>query len=282
MILNKWAHLGKVIGIVVVAFSMILPGLPLSKLMGFEINEMAAARFSPSLPKVTLFLTLAGLYFLVIYLAQRYLHRTSFRTLGFQNLMIRQAIVAFFIGVIINLIPFITIILTADNMVYGSTIPPGTSMLRIVAAYTYFFIVFLNVNSIGEELVFRTYPLEQMMSKPRMLPITIVVLAIMFALLHFIVREPSLNGFFMLSLTSIFYSLIYLNWRSIWVLVGVHNGMNFSNLTFSENWEMGGLFTWNGDAMVGLSVYLNIYHFAVPIVAIVFLYWLYRRRCAAS
>ena len=274
---NKWIHLVKVIGTIVVAFSMIMIGLPFSKLLGFEINEMAASRFSPSTPKVTLFLTLTALYFLVIYLAQRYVHRTSFRTLGFQSPMIRQALVAFFIGVTINLIPFIAIILTADNMVYGSTIPEGTSVLRVVVAYAYFFIVFLTVNSIGEELVFRCYPIEQIKDKPRMLSMVIVLVAIIFALVHFIVREPSLNGFFMLSLTSIFYSLIYLNWRSIWVLVGIHNGMNFSNLTFSENWEMGGLFTWNGDAMAGLSVYLDIYHFAVPIIAIVFLYWLFRR-----
>jgi membrane protease YdiL (CAAX protease family) len=274
---NKWIHLVKVIGTVVVAFSMIMIGLPISKLAHFEINEMAAARFSPSWPKVALFLGLTVLYFLVIYLSQRFVHKAPFRTLGFKDAMIRQALVAFLIGATINLIPFLVTILTAQNMAYESSVPDGTPLLRVAAAYAYFFFIFLTVNSIGEELVFRCYPIEHFQESPRTLSFVIVLFAVLFALLHFIVREPSWRGFFMLSLTSIFYSLIYLNWRSIWVLVGIHNGMNFVNLTFSENWEMGGLFTWNGDGMVGLSVYLDIYRYAVPVVGIAILFILFRR-----
>jgi len=274
---NLWVHLAQVIVTVIAAFSMIMFGLPISKLLNFEISEMAASRFSPSIPKVALFLTLTVMYFLVIYLSQRYVHKAPFRTLGFERPLLKKALVAFLIGVIINLVPFLLIILTAKNMEYGSAVPLGTSLVRVVAAYAYFLLVFLTVNSIGEELVFRTYPIEQFIHRPRILPFIMVLVAILFALLHFIVREPSLSGFFILSLTSIFYSLIYLNWRSIWVLVGIHNGMNFINLTFSENWEMGGLFTWNGDGLPGLSIYIDIYHYAVPIGAIIFLIWLFRR-----
>jgi membrane protease YdiL (CAAX protease family) len=279
---NIWIHLLSVSGTVIVAFSMIMIGLPISKLLHFEINEMAAAGFSPSWPKVALFLGLTVLYFLVIYSSQRFIHKAPFRTLGFKNPMIRQALVAFLIGVTLNLIPFLVTILTAQNMVYGSAIPEGTQLLRITAAYAYFFLIFLTVNSIGEELVFRCYPIEHFQAKPRILAAVIVLMAVLFALLHFIVREPSWRGFFILSLTSIFYSLIYLNWRSIWVLVGIHNGMNFVNLTFSENWEMGGLFTWNGEGMAGLSVYLDIYRYAVPLVSIVILYILFRRSLAVQ
>lgn len=274
---GTWPHLLAVSGTVIVAFSMIMFGLPFSKLAGFEINEMAAARFSPSVPKVTLFVGLTLLYFLVIYLSQRFVHRAPFRALGFRETMLKSAIVAFFVGIALNLIPFLVTILTAKNMVYGSAIPDGTSLVRVLAAYAYFFVVFLTVNSIGEELVFRCYPIEHFQSKSRILAVVIVLMAVLFAVLHFIVREPSLHGFFMLSLTSIFYSLIYLNWRSIWVLVGIHNGMNFINLTFSENWEMGGLFTWNGEGMAGLSVYLDIYRFAVPVVGIIILYFRFRQ-----
>jgi len=274
---NQWIHLLSVSGTVIVAFSMIMIGLPISKLLHFEINEMAAARFSPSWPKVALFLGLTVLYFLVIYSSQRFIHKAPFRALGFQNRMIRQALVAFLIGITINLIPFLVTILTAQNMVYGSAIPEGTPLLRVAAAYAYFFFIFLTVNSIGEELVFRCYPIEHFQDKPRTLFIVIVLVAVLFAVLHFIVREPSWRGFFMLSLTSIFYSLIYLNWRSIWVLVGIHNGMNFINLTFSENWEMGGLFTWNGDGMTGLSVYLDIYRYVLPVVGIALIFYKFRR-----
>ncbi|RKZ68506.1 MAG: hypothetical protein DRQ48_08655 [Gammaproteobacteria bacterium] len=273
----SWRHVAIVAGTVIVAFSMILIGLPLSKVFGFEINEMAAARFSPSVPKVSLFLALCALYFVVIYLSQRFLHRSPFSALGFRRPMVRQALVAFLVGVAINLVPFLVIILTAQNMVYESSIPEGTALLRVVAAYAYFFLVFLTVNSIGEELVFRCYPIEQFIDDRKTLPWVIVVSAMVFAVLHFIVRAPSWSGFFALSLTSIFYSLVYLNWRSIWVLVGIHNGMNFINLTFSENWEMGGLFTWNGDAMPGLSIYLNVYQYAVPLLAIAFLIYRLRR-----
>ena len=99
----------------------------------------------------------------------------------------------------------------------------------------------------------------------------------LFALLHFVVRAPSLNLFFIYTLTSIFYSMIYLNWRSIWVLVAFHNGANFINLTFSENWEMGGLFTWTIDAMSGIGTYINIYRHVITIVASIILYILYLR-----
>jgi membrane protease YdiL (CAAX protease family) len=238
---------------------------------------MAAAGFSPSWPKVALFLGLTVQNFLVIYSSQRFIHKAPFRMLGFKNPMIRQALVAFLIGVTINLIPFLVIILTSQNMVYGSTIPEGTPLLRVAAAYAYFFFIFLTVNSIGEELVFRCYPIEHFRDNFRNLFFVIVLVAVLFAVLHFIVREPSWRGFFILSLTSIFYSLIYLNWRSIWVLVGIHNGMNFINLTFSENWEMGGLFTWNGDGMAGLSVYLDIYYYAVPVIGIAILFEKFRR-----
>ncbi|MCP4290792.1 MAG: CPBP family intramembrane metalloprotease [bacterium] len=261
-----------VTGTVVVAFSMIIIGLPLSKYLGFEINEMAAAGFSPSTAKVSMFLLLTALYFAVVYSSQRFLHKSPFKVLGFKKPVISHILIAFVIGIVINLVPFVITILTAKNMVYASAIPEGVSLLRVAIGYFFFFFIWLTVNSIGEELVFRSYPIEQFADKPRALPFVVLSAAIVFALLHFIVREPSLNGFFMLSITSIFYSLIYLNWRSIWVLVGIHNGMNFINLTFSENWEMGGLFTWNGEGMAGLDVYLNVYHFAVPIVAIAFLF----------
>ncbi len=262
---------------VVMAFSLIMIGLPISKLLGFEINEMAAAGFSPSTAKVSMFLLLTILYFAVVYSSQRFLHKAPFKVLGFQKPVARHILIAFVVGIVINLVPFAVIILTAKNMVYASAIPEGVSLIRVAVGYLFFLLIWLTVNSIGEELVFRTYPIEQFADQPRVLPIVVVLAAIVFALLHFIVREPSLNGFFMLSLTSIFYSMIYLNWRSIWVLVGVHNGMNFINLTFSENWEMGGLFTWNGEGMAGLDVYLNVYHFAVPIVATAFLYRRYLR-----
>jgi len=261
-----------VAGTVIVAFSMIMIGLPLSKLLGFEINEMAASGFSPSIAKVSMFLLLTILYFAIVYLSQRFLHKAPFKVLGFKKPVIRHILIAFVIGIVINFIPFAAILLTAKNMVYASAIPEGVSLLRVAVGYFFFLFIWLTVNSIGEELVFRSYPIEQFADQPRALPFVVLSAAIVFALLHFIVREPSLNGFFMLSLTSIFYSMIYLNWRSIWVLVGVHNGMNFINLTFSENWEMGGLFTWNGEGMAGLDVYLNVYHFAVPIVATAFLY----------
>ena len=276
------AKISIVAGTMIVAFSMIMIGLPMSKLLNFEIDEMAASGFSPSYAKVSLFLLLTLLYFVIIYLSQRFLHRAPFRLLGFQKPVTRHILIAFACGIAINLVPFAVIILTAKNMVYASSIPADVTLLRVVVAYGFFFCIWLTVNSIGEELVFRCYPIEQFADQPRALPVVIISSAIVFALLHFIVRKPSVTGFFMLSLTSISYSLIYLNWRSIWVLVGIHNGMNFINLTFSENWEMGGLFTWNGDGAVALSTYLNIYHFAVPIVGAAYLYLRYLRTRAAS
>jgi hypothetical protein len=40
---------------------------------------------------------------------------------------------------------------------------------------------------------------------------------------------------------------------------------------------MGGLFTWNGDGMAGLSVYLDIYGYVVPVVGIAILFYKFRR-----
>ncbi len=275
---STWKHGLTVAGTMIVAFSTIMLGLPFSKLMGFEINEMAAEHFSPSFAKVSLLLMLALTYFLVVGLSQRYIHKAPFRQLGFAVPVFKHILVAFAIGVAINLVPFLMIVLSAKNMVYASAIPAGTALITVVAAYAFFVLVWLTVNSIGEELIFRCYPLEHFIGRPRLLPYVILCAAIIFALLHFIVRAPSLPAFFSLSLTSIFYSVIYLNWRSIWVLVGIHNGMNFINLTFSENWKMGGLFTWNGDPVPWLGIYVNIYQYTVPIVAIVFLVLRYRRR----
>ena len=274
---KRWTHVFIVMATIVVAFSMIIFGLPLSKMFNFEINEMAAAKFSPSYAKVFMFLLLTFLYFVVIYISQRFIHKKPFKLLGFRKPIIHQIFIAFIIGAVINLVPFIIIILTGTNIEFASSIPEGTSILRVIMAYSYFFFVFLTVNSIGEELVFRCYPIEHLLDNRKILPYAIIVVAILFALLHFIVRAPSWSGFFTLSLTSILFSLIYLNWRSIWVLVGIHNGKNFMNLTFSENWEMGGLFTWTGDAMKGIAIYLNIYNYAVPIIAIVILYLMFKR-----
>jgi membrane protease YdiL (CAAX protease family) len=91
-------------------------------------------------------------------------------------------------------------------------------------------------------------------------------MGLIFTLGHFITRDFDIHYFIGLFGFSYIFSLLYFYSRSIWLVVGVHSGVNWINFTFfGTNWKMGGLYnikistlpSWIYD-YTGIFIYLII------------------------
>ena len=65
--------------------------------------------------------------------------------------------------------------------------------------------------------------------------------ALAFSLIHHLAEPFHWRAFVSRVLAALLLGFLYQRFRSAWLVCGVHNGMNFAALTFSGNWQIGGL-----------------------------------------
>lgn len=101
---------------------------------------------------------------------------------------------------------------------------------------------FITWNSFIEEFGARAYPIEKL--KNHINPhIIFTIMGLLFTVGHFMLNEFSIYYFLALFGISYIFSLLYFYSRSIWLVVGVHSGVNWVSFTFfGTNWEMGALY----------------------------------------
>jgi hypothetical protein len=236
----------KILMVVIVVLSSVaimLPLMQLAAIFGINVRENTGINFKPDFGSIFFFFLFGILSIIIIWLAQKYIHQKPLRELGFSSKIGRDLFFGFLLGIIIVAIINIIYGLSAETIEYiPITVPDNISVVSYIGYYIYFIIGFIVWNSFIEEFGMRVYPIEKLKNyiNPH---IIFVIMGIIFALGHFIAREFDTHYFISLFGFSYVFSLLYFYSRSIWLVVGVHSGVNWINFTFfGTNWKMGALY----------------------------------------
>lgn len=199
---------------IVCGMALALPGV--AEQFGVDPNDLQGTTpVAPSFPTLTLFLVWQALLALVVFASQRVVHRRSFLDLGFRAPALRHLVIGFAAGMAVVAAP-LTADLMTGSMSMEWSVPAGVSAVAL-AGYCCFFLVLLTINSFGEELVFRCYPIEQFRDSQAMMAVAVMVAMVVFAALHFVVAELSLGRFIFMVAFACLYVSVYVYYRSIWL-----------------------------------------------------------------
>lgn len=214
--------------------------------------------------------------FLLIYLVNRFVHKRSFRSLGFRRPVFKPMIIGIFIGCLFTGIYYIIRALIGGNFSIAWAVPAEVPVLSLIFHAFFVLIFILTINSLKEELVFRVYPLEQFMDKPKAMIIILVLISLFFSGIHFMYKSSSLEAFIYRFNIALLFGFAYYHWRSIWFISGIHTGSNIMPfLFFSGRWQVGGLWT---VSFSGMSDMLRIIIFTVLTIITMLIMYQFRPR----
>jgi membrane protease YdiL (CAAX protease family) len=231
----------------IASYSSLLIAVALAKRLGLDPAELQGSRFVLTSLTIGLFLLYHTVQALIVFTSQRAVHRRSFADLGFRAPVLRGWVVGFALGAAIPASAFLVTLATGRHLSVSWSVPPDVSIAAFFAYYCCFFVLFLNANSFGEELVFRCYPIEQFRGQPTKTVLVIVLSTTVFAAIHFIIGAFDAGWLARMLFGSILFSTAYLLYRSLWLVVGLHSGVNFVSFSLADNWKMGGLIELSGS-----------------------------------
>ncbi len=100
-------------------------------------------------------------------------------------------------------------------------------------------------------------------------------MGLIFTLAHFVLNDFSLGSFLSLFMFSYIFSLVYYYSGSIWLVVGMHSGINWVGFSFmgtSPNWKLGTLYNTQLSGIPSWIVdYSNVLIQLVFLLLVVFL-----------
>lgn len=220
-----------------------LPLVKIAELFGVNIKDNTGLNFKVSAGNVFFFFLFGLCSILIIWLAQKYIHKKKLSALGFKGRLWSPLLIGFIVGVILVSAQYMVLILNAGSVSYTNVIPPDVSFFSYLGYYIYFIVGFIFWNSFIEELGTRAYPIQTL--KNYMNPhLIFTIMGILFAAGHFLLRDFNLGYCLSLFIFSYIFSLLYYYSESIWLPVGVHSGVNWVGFSFfGTNWKMGVLYS---------------------------------------
>ena len=224
---------------------LMLSGLVIARELGIDPEELQGAGFAVRPETITVFLVFQLLQISIVVAAHRLIHKRPLRDLGLRPPIIRFFGIGFALGVVLAGARVLWVVLLLLALPGGDvglewSVPQGTPIVAIVSHYLFFFLVFLTANSLGEEMVFRCYPIEQFRDNPRMLLSAVGVATMVFAAIHFVIGTFSIEWLIGLVGFAAIACYVYYRWRSAWLIVGLHSGASFVSFSLAGNWRMGG------------------------------------------
>lgn len=230
-----------VIIVVLLAMAIMLPLVLLAQLFGVNLRENNGLDLIVDLPNVIFFFLFVCCSTFVIWVAQKYIHKGKLFDLGFRTKVFKFLIIGFIVGAVKSAAGYWIMILNASTVTYTPVIPDDVSMLIYAAYYLYFIFGFIFLNSFVEELVTRAYPIEKL--RKHINPhIIFVIMGIIFTAGHFFTRDFDLGYCLSLFIYSYTFSLVYHYSNSIWLVIGMHSGVNWIGFSFfGTNWKLGAL-----------------------------------------
>lgn len=234
--------------------------IKLAELFGVNVRENANLDFDVSFGNIFFFFLFGICSILIIWSAQKFIHKKPLKELGFKPKTGITLFVGFVIGAFLVSLKYLVLILNAETVNYVPVVNSEVPLLSYVGYYAYFLIGFIFWNSFIEELGTRAYPIEKL--KNHMSPhLIFTIMGLLFALGHLVMHDFSPGYFSSLFVASFIYSLIYYYSGSIWLSIGVHSGVNWVGFTFfGTNWKMGALYSIEiyGDIPYWITEYSNV------------------------
>jgi membrane protease YdiL (CAAX protease family) len=261
--------------VVLASVAIMLPILKLAELFGINIRENVGLKFKVTVGNVFFFFLFGACSIMVIWLAQKYIHKKSLAELGFRGKIWSPIGIGFIVGAILVSIRYFVLIINAESVTFTNVIPEDVPILTYLGYYLYFFIGFIFWNSFIEELGSRAYPIQKL--KKHMNPhLIFTIMGIIFALGHFFLRDFNLGSFLSLFMFSYILSLLYYYTDSIWLVVGMHSGVNWVGFSFmgtSPNWKLGTLYNTEVSGIPSWIVnYSNVFIQLAFLLLILFLH----------
>ena len=265
-----------VLAVVASATLTALAVLPLASLMGVDPTHLQGVSFQPTFKTVAIVVVYSGSQFLLVGLVLRFLHRRKFGSLGFKPFSPKQLLVGSGIGTALVLVPISVECMIGGDVSLEWTVPPEAPIISVVGHFLFWMFLMLTLNSLKEELVFRAYPIELFNDHPRASAWIIFFVSLVFAAIHHIIEPFHLPAFLSRFFTALVFAYAYDRWRSIWLIVGMHNGTNFLGFLLGGEWKTGGWFTVYYDPPS--PVVAVILDLAVKLAALVLMHFVWKKQ----
>lgn len=269
-----WLKIVTVTLVVLVSVGIMLPLVKIAELFGINLKGNGGLNFKVTFGNIFFFFLYGACSIIIIWLAQKYIHKKRLSELGFQGKIWLASLIGFLVGAILVSINYIILILNAESVTITNVFPEDVPLLTYLGYYIYFFIGFVIWNSLIEELATRAYPIQRL--KKHLNPhIIFTIMGLIFAIAHFFLNDFSIGNFLSLFMFSYIFSLIYYYSDSIWLVIGMHSGINWIGFTFmgtSSNWKLGALYNTELSSIPSwIFNYTNVFVQFLFILLIVFL-----------
>ncbi len=264
-----------VLVVIVLAVLTALGVLPLARLIGVDPVHLQGTGFQPSLKTMAIVMVYSASQFLLVWLAMYFLHRRKFSSLGFKLSFWKPFLTgsAIGIGMVITEV-FINSMIGGDISLTWA-VPPEVPTVSVIGHFLLWMLFFLTLNSLKEELVFRAYPIELFNDHPRANVWVILSISLIFAAVHHIIEPFSLSAFLSRFSLALVFAYAYYRRRSIWLIVGMHNGTNFIGFLLGGQWKTGGLFNLHYTSPPPeVSVIVNL---VVNLLALTLMYFVWKK-----
>ena len=269
-----WLDALIVVLVAILAMISMLPYLGIATLFGVDMSKLSGVNFQFEFWPVFLFFLYGATVVLVVGLAMKYLHRRNLADLGFRAGFLVPMVLGSLLGIGIKATWLAILLFSCSDYSCRSIIPENVSWVNYLTHYSYFLVGFITLNSFIEEFATRAYPFA--MLKERINPLILTVASsLVFTVGHFLVNEFSLPYALALLTMGILLAYVYFQTDSIWAVVGIHNGINWTTYTFfGTSWKIGHVFE---TAISGVPQWINEYSSFVTYLLAIVLVWLFSK-----
>ena len=249
-----------VVLVLVVSTLSIAIAIPLAQLLNLDLSELQGQGFNPTFKVLTVVILYASFQFLLIWLVMRFIHRKTLGSLGFKGPILFPLLVGTAFGMIWVAADYLILHFFNSNISIVLSIPQGVSVITIICYFLLNVLFLLTLNSLKEELVFRAYPISQFDDYPQLMIPIIILVSLVFASVHHILVPFALDDFVSRFTIALVLSFVFYRWRSIWLIVGIHNGLNLFEYLTGGNYKMGGLLklSMENDPSQGVSIAIDL------------------------
>jgi len=230
-----------IVAVSVIAVLTTLLVLPLARLMSLDPSQLQGAGFQPTFKTMTIGILYSASQFLLIWLVMALVHRRSFSSLGFRGKFWRPLLTGSAIGIGLAAAETGINCLIGGDVSLAWNVPPEASAVSVIGYFLLWVLFLLTLNSLKEELVFRAYPIEQFNDRPQAGFLVIIAVSLIFAGVHHVLEPFTISKFLSRFFIALIFAYAYFRWRSMWLIVGIHNGTNFVSFLLYAHWKSGGL-----------------------------------------
>jgi len=243
--LNVYLRILIVVLVLLVSTLSIAIAIPLAQLLNLDLSELQGQGFNPTFKVLTVVILYASFQFFLIWLVMRFIHKKSMKVLGFNGPILKPLLIGTAIGMLMQSIEYVLYSIFGSGASLSFSIPADVSIIRFIGYLLLNILFLLTLNSLKEELVYRAYPIAQFDDYPNLMVLLLVMVSLIFAAVHHILSPFTLEAFISRFTIALLLSFVFYRWRSIWLISGIHNGLNLLVYLTGGNYKLGGLFDFN-------------------------------------